>query len=240
MKKKGLLLLGMMLLAGSLSACQGTGEGQASGAVQEENAVTAETDVQASGEAEEEADYPEGLDYLYTEEHFGYSLRLPDGSNGSIGYGHNAKEAYGSQFDRAACLNVFVTQYSGDVGAEEEQELIDMSQYHSSADIFQVLSPLLEHQFFSGQGFSEILPEVEILETTTINGFEMTKFDGQVTAVIDLGDRKYEYTYPLVAYGIAGSETPVLVCCIDRTDDQSRYADWVDKIDEVVSTYTEN
>ena len=108
MKKKGLLLLGMMLLAGSLSACQGTGEGQASGAVQGGNAVTAETDAQASGEAEEEADYPEGLDYLYTENHFGYSLRLPDGENSTIGYGHIAKEAYGSTFRSEACLNVFV------------------------------------------------------------------------------------------------------------------------------------
>ena len=238
MKKKGLLLLGTILLAGSLSACQGTEEGQAS-AVQGGTAVTEEADVQASGEAEEKADYPEGLDYLYTEEHFNFSLRLPDGENSSKGFGHVAKEAYGT-FNNAACLNVFVTQYSGDVGAEEEQELIDMSQYHSSADIFQVLSPLLEHQFFSGQGFSEIIPEVEILETTTINGFEMTKFTGQVTAVIDLGDSKYEYTYPLVAYGIAGSDTPVLVCCIDETEDRSRHADWVDKIDEVVSTYTEN
>ena len=179
MKKKGLLLLGMMLLAGSLSACQGTEEGQAS-AVQGGNAVTAETDAQASGEAEEEADYPEGLDYLYTEEHFNFSLRLPDGENSSKGFGHVAKEAYGT-FNNAACLNVFVTQYSGDVGAEEEQELIDMSQYHSSADIFQVLSPLLEHQFFSGQGFSEIIPEVESLESTTKNGFEMTKFEGTIT-----------------------------------------------------------
>ncbi|WP_318707997.1 hypothetical protein [Candidatus Acetatifactor stercoripullorum] len=239
MKKKGLLLLGTILLAGSLSACQGTEEGQTS-AVQGGSAVTTETDAQASGEAEEEADYPEGLDYLYTENNFKFSIRLPDDSNAAKGYGHVSKEAYGNQFDRAACLNVFVTQYSGDVGAEEEQELIDMSQYHSSADIFQVLSPLLEHQFFSGEGLSEVIPEAEVLETTTINGFEMTKFTGQVTAVIDLGDSKYEYTYPLVAYGIAGSETPVLVCCIDRTDDQSRYADWVDKIDEVVSTYTEN
>ena len=224
----------MILLAGSLSACQGTEEGQAP-AVQGGNAVTAETDVQASGEAEEEADYPEGLDYLYTEEHFNFSLRLPDGENSSKGFGHVAKEAYGT-FNNAACLNVFVTQYSGDVGAEEEQELIDMSQYHSSADIFQVLSPLLEHQFFSGQGFSEIIPEVESLETTTINGFEMTKFEGTITC----SSEYVEVTYPLVAYGIAGSETPVLVCCIDRTKDQSRHADWVDKIDEVVSTYTEN
>ena len=234
MKKKGLLLLGMILLAGSLSACQGTEEGQAP-AVQGGNAVTAETDAQASGEAEEEADYPEGLDYLYTEEHFNFSLRLPDGENSSKGFGHVAKEAYGT-FNTAACLNVFVTQYSGDVGAEEEQELIDVSQYHSSADIFQVLSPLLEHQFFSGQGFSEIIPEVEILETTTINGFEMTKFEGTVTC----SSEYVEVTYPLVAYGIAGSDTPVLVCCVDKTEDRSRYADWVDKIDEVVSTYTEN
>ena len=236
MKKKGLLLLGMMLLAGSLSACQGTGEGQASGAVQGGNAVTAETDAQASGEAEEEADYPEGLDYLYTENHFGYSLRLPGRENSTVGYGHVAKEQYEGGFRSAACLNVFVTQYSGDVGAEEEKELIDMSQYHSSADIFQVLSPLLEHQFFSGLGFSEIIPEVETLETTTINGFEMTKFEGTVTC----SSEYVEVTYPLVAYGIAGSDTPVLVCCIDETEDQSRYADWVDKIDEVVSTYTEN
>ena len=235
MKKKGLLLLGMILLAGSLSACQGTEEGQAS-AVQGGNAVTAETDVQASGEAEEEADYPEGLDYLYTEEHFNFSLRLPDGENSSKGFGHIAKEAYGSSFDRARCEQIFVTQYSGDVGAEEEQELIDMSQYHSSADVFQVLSPLLEHQFFSGQGFSEIIPEVESLETTTINGFEMTKFEGTITC----SSEYVEVTYPLVAYGIAGSDTPVLVCCVDKTDDRSRHADWVDKIDEVVSTYTEN
>ena len=225
----------MILLAGSLSACQGTEEGQAS-AVRGGNAVTVETDAQASGEAEEEADYPEGLDYLYTEEHFNFSLRLPDGENSSIGYGHVAKEAYGSTFRSAACLNVFVTQYSGDVGAEEEQELIDMSQYHSSADIFQVLSPLLEHQFFSGLGYAEIIPEVETLETTTINGFEMTKFEGTVTC----SNEYVEVTYPLVAYGIAGSDTPVLVCCIDETEDRSRHADWVDKIDEVVSTYTEN
>ncbi|HIW81416.1 MAG TPA: hypothetical protein H9742_07860 [Candidatus Acetatifactor stercoripullorum] len=235
MKKKGLLLLGMMLLAGSLSACQGTGEGQAS-AVQGGNAVTAETDVQTSGEAEEETDYPEGLDYLYTEEHFNFSLRLPDGENSSKGFGHIAKEAYGSSFDRVNCEQIFVTQYSGDVGAEEEQELIDMSQYHSSADIFQVLSPLIEAQYFSGRAFTEISYDVDILETTTINGFEMTKYEGQICYVDSLG----EIIYPFVAYGIAGTETPVLVCCIDRTEDQSRHADWVDKIDEVVSTYTEN
>ena len=235
MKKKGLLLLGMILLAGSLSACQGTEEGQAS-AVQGGNAVTAETDVQASGEAEEEADYPEGLDYLYTEEHFGYSLRLPDGENSSVGYGHVAKEAYGSSFDGVRCEQIFVTQYSGDVGAEEEQELIDMSQYHSSADIFQLLSPLIEEQYFYGFGFNEIIYDIETLETTTINGFEMTKFEGQINFVDDWGGA----IYPVVAYGIAGSDTPVLVCCIDRTKDQSRHADWVDKIDEVVSTYTEN
>ena len=235
MKKKGLLLLGMILLAGSLSACQGTEEGQAS-AVQGGNAVTAETDAQASGEAEEEADYPEGLDYLYTEEHFGYSLRLPDGENSSVGYGHVAKEQYGSQFDRVRCEQIFVTQYSGDVGAEEEQELIDMTQYHSSADIFQLLSPLIEEQYFYGFGFNEIIYDIETLETTTINGFEMTKFEGQINFVDDWGGA----IYPVVAYGIAGTETPVLVCCIDRTKDQSRHADWVDKIDEVVSTYTEN
>ena len=235
MKKKGLLLLGTILLAGSLSACQGTEEGQTS-AVQGGSAVTTETDAQASGEAEEEADYPEGLDYLYTENNFKFSIRLPDDSNAAKGYGHVSKEAYGNQFDRAACLNVFVTQYSGDVGAEEEQELIDMSQYHSSADIFQVLSPLLEHQFFSGLGYAEIIPEVETLETTTVNGFEMTKFEGTVTC----SNEYVEVTYPLVAYGIAGTETPVLVCCVDKTEDRSRHADWVDKIDEVVSTYTEN
>ncbi len=235
MKKKGLLLLGMILLAGSLSACQGTEEGQAS-AAQGGSAVTAETDAQASREAEEETDYPEGLDYLYTENHFGYSLRLPDGENSTIGYGHIAKEAYGSTFRSEACLNVFVTQYSGDVGAEEEQELIDMSQYHSSADIFQVLSPLIQHQFFSGHSTKEISYDVDTLETTTINGFEMTKFEGEM----DYVDAWGEITYPIVAYGIAGTETPVLVCCIDLTRDQSRYADWVDKIDEVVSTYTEN
>ena len=192
--------------------------------------------MQASGEAEEEADYPEGLDYLYTENHFGYSLRLPDGENSTVGYGHVAKEQYGSQFDRVSCEQIFVTQYSGDVGAEEEQELIDMSHYHSSADIFQVLSPLLEHQFFSGLGYAEIIPEVETLETTTVNGFEMTKFEGTVTC----SNEYVEVTYPLVAYGIAGTETPVLVCCVDKTEDRSRHADWVDKIDEVVSTYTEN
>ena len=235
MKKKGLLLLGTILLAGSLSACQGTEEGQTS-AVQGGSAVTTETDAQASGEAEEEADYPEGLDYLYTEEHFGYSLRLPDGENSSVGYGHVAKEAYGSSFDGVRCEQIFVTQYSGDVGAEEEQELIDMSQYHSSADIFQLLSPLIEEQYFYGFGFNEIIYDIETLETTTINGFEMTKFEGQMNFVDDWG----EVVYPVVAYGIAGTETPVLVCCIDRTEDQSRYADWVDKIDEVVSTYTEN
>ncbi|HIW81417.1 MAG TPA: hypothetical protein H9742_07865 [Candidatus Acetatifactor stercoripullorum] len=235
MKKKGLLLLGMMLLAGSLSACQGTEEGQAS-AVQGGNAVTAETDVQVSGEAEEEADYPEGLDYLYTENHFGYSLRLPGRENSTVGYGHVAKEQYEGGFRSAACLNVFVTQYSGDVGAEEEKELIDMSQYHSSADIFQVLSPLIQHQFFSGLSVKEISYDVDILETTTINGFEMTKFEGEM----DYVDAWGEITYPIVAYGIAGTETPVLVCCIDETEERSRHADWVDKIDEVVSTYTEN
>ena len=213
MKKKGLLLLGMILLAGSLSACQGTEEGQAS-AAQGGSAVTAETDAQASREAEEET----------------------DGENSRIGYGHIAKEAYGSTFRSEACLNVFVTQYSGDVGAEEEQELIDMSQYHSSADIFQVLSPLIQHQFFSGHSTKEISYDVDTLETTTINGFEMTKFEGEM----DYVDAWGEITYPIVAYGIAGTETPVLVCCIDLTEDQSRYADWVDKIDEVVSTYTEN
>ncbi len=130
---------------------------------------------------------------------------------------------------------IYVTQYSGEVGDEEQLERIDMSQYNDSTNIFELLIGNIDHELYGGMGESLVDYSVEIIDTKETNGVEMTKFEGEIKTYYKYTQK--EYIYPVVAYGIKSNKTPILVCCIDRTKDSSRHEYWVEKIDDVVSTF---
>lgn len=241
MKKKIVVLFGVIMLIGSLCACaENTSANESESQVSGQQNVVKEEQNESKEEANNTAetsatDYPEGLSHLYTENRFGYSIRLLPDYNTEKGYGYASYEAVDGKLSRVTSEVIYVTQYSGEVGDEEQLERIDMSQYEDSTDIFDLLIWNIDHELFSAMGENLIDYSVEIIETKEINGVEMTKFEGEIkTFYVDL---KEEYTYPIVAYGIKSSKTPVLVSCIDRTEDFSRHEIWVDRIDDVVSTF---
>lgn len=158
---------------------------------------------------------------------------LPVDYNEDVGYGHAAYDESSSNIFYSEIT--YVTQYSGEVGDEEQKERIDMTKYNTSSDIFDLLIGNIDTELFSGYSYSLKDYSVEAIETKEINGVEMTKFEGSITVYNDL--LEMDYTYPVVAYGIKASETPVLICCIDRTKEQNRHAYYVDKIDEIAATF---
>ena len=241
MKKKVIVLLSAIMLIGNLCACGDSAPASESG-----NATVAETgDNEGSKDDEnkeesqsskaEEKGYPEGLAHVYKEDCFGYSINLPSDYNETSGYGYVSHEAYNGELSLTRSEAVYITQYSGEVGDEEQLERIDMSQYEDSTDIFDLLIGNIDDELFSSSYYSLVNTNVEIVETKEINGVEMTKFEGTLTAYHEYVQQ--ECTYPIVAYGIKSSKTPILVSCIDRTEDSSRHEIWVDKIDDVVSTF---
>ena len=155
--------------------------------------------------------------------------------NEDLGCGHASYEAVNGELDPIYCEAIYITQYSGEVGDDVQKDLIDMTQYTDSTDIFDVLIKNIDHEFFGATVWSLVEYSVEVVETKEVNGLEMTKFEGTITA-----DHRYEddnRTFPVVAYGIKAKDTPVLVMCIDKTKDQSRHEIWVDKIDILVDTF---
>ncbi len=232
--KLGILLSGLLLI-GNLCAC---GESASVDGSNSETSVKQTVENEKKEESEEEKkfdessdlSYPEDLAYLYTEDCFGYSIRLLPYYNIAMGYGYVSYEG------EMNCSEViYVTQYSGEVGNEEQLERIDMSKYGDSTDIFDLLIWNIDHELYAGMGENLIDYTVEIVETKEINGVEMTKFEGEIKTYFKYTDE--ELTYPIVAYGIKSSKTPILVSCIDRTEDSSSHEIWVDKIDDVVSTF---
>ncbi len=240
MKYKLAILLSGLLLIGNLCAC---GESTSVGENDSEKSVsqTVENEKKEDFEEEKKSDesselsYPEDLAYRYTENRFGYSINLLNDYNTEAGYGYTSYEAIDGKLNRVTSEVIYITQYSGEVGDEEQLERIDMSKYEDSTDIFDLLIWNIDHELYAGMGENLVDYSVETVETKEINGVEMTKFEGEIkTYYVDMDQ---EYTYPIVAYGIKSSKTPILVSCIDRTEDFSRHEIWVDKIDAVVSTF---
>lgn len=177
-----------------------------------------------------EREIPEGLDKLYKDIDFGFELYIT---------GHDDSPVVGNglfyEEPHASCEMIAITKYAGDVGDHEQKERIDMSRYKDSTDIFDLLIANISEEYFYG-GLD--VYDMPAIETKVINGYEMTKFEGTVTFYAD----GYEggEVCPAVAYGIKAKSTPVLVCCVDRSDNKDRHAYWVNKIDDVVSTFKEN
>lgn len=233
MKKKLAVLMGVVSLAASLCAC---GEKTLP---QENTTESVENVVNEVKESEDTEEVFAGIDstedladltYRYTENRFGYSINILPYYHTEAGYGYVSYEG-----DMSFSEVIYITQYSGEVGDQEQSERIDMSEYEDSTDIFDLLIGNIDLELFGGRGFSLVDYDVEAIETQEINGVEMTKFEGTLTAYYKYVDENY--TYPIVAYGIKSAKTPILVCCIDRTKDRSSHETWVDKIDVMISTF---
>ncbi len=173
---------------------------------------------------------PEGLDKLYKDIDFGFELYIT---------GHDDSKVVGNglfyEEPHAECEMIAITKYAGDVGDAEQKARIDMSRYKDSTDIFDLLIANISEEYFYGGLDAWDMP---VIETKMINGYEMTKFEGTVT--FDADDDEYRKVYQAVAYGIKAKSTPVLVCCVDQSENKDRHAYWVNKIDDVVSTFKEN
>ncbi len=234
MKRKIIGLLGTLLFIGNLCACgdgKNVNESNNSAVFVEESTEQAkEKNVKVEESVDNQTVTPEGLEYVYIEDCFGYSINVMPNYNTAMGYGFVSYEG-----DMSRSEVIYITQYSGEVGDEEQLERIDMSQYEDSTDIFDLLIGNIDHELYAASGYSLVGSDVSIVETKDVNGIEMTKFEGTITAYQK--DVQQEFSFPIVAYGIKSSKTPILVSCIDRTKDSSRHEIWVDKIDDVVSTF---
>ncbi len=240
MKCKLAILLSGLMLIGNLCAC---GESTSVDGSNSETSVKQTVENEKKEESEEEKkfdesselSYPEDLAYRYTENRFGYSINLLNDYNTEEGYGYVSYEAVDGKLNKVTSEVIYITQYSGEVGDEEQLERIDMSKYGDSTDIFDLLIWNIDHELYAGTAENLVDYSVETVETKEINGVEMTKFEGEIKTYYKYTDE--EIIYPIVAYGIKSSKTPILVSCIDRTEDFSRHEIWVDKIDDVVSTF---
>lgn len=241
MKKRIVSILLVLSMTVGVCAC-GKGEGKKEEASNDTSVVAEnevdeeETDTDEMTDAENE--HPEWLGHLYTENNFGYSMWITNIEYGAAGYGY---ECLGEAKEDAE--KIYITQYSGEVGDERQLEEIDMSSYQSSEDIFELLVPNFNPEIFDTKGFGYTMTDysVEILETKEINGVQMTKYEGILNVVFDFSEGGFSeitnYEYPFVAYGIAAKNTPVLVTCIDQSEDQRYHEEWLTKIDEMVATF---
>ncbi len=247
MKKKIVLGMGMLILLASLTSCGKTGEGKepnvASNSTTSDIEKSKEEGSQEKKEVKKEDNeysalaekYAEKLTFEYIENNYNYSIMMMPARHGTRGYGYRSYESVGGELNPGASGELFATQYSGDIGAEDHLELCDISKYKDSTDIFELLVPLLGAEAISGGDITDYT--YETLETKEINGFEMTKFKGEITLHFRAVDM--DATFPFVAYGVKGTKTPVLICFYDRTEDQSSIDEWMEKIDYVASTYKE-
>lgn len=235
MKKKMMIFLCLAVMAGSIAAC-----GSETGNRSDKEKPGTEVSRGETDNSEKEAENssakitpPEGLGMPFTDYDYGFKMYVT-GFAKDAGYG----AAY-YEIDRYDTELIYITKYSGEVD-EEQKERIDMSQYEDSTDIFDLLIDNIYYDYYKSYPTEIVNYEVDIIETKEINGYEMTKFEGKLDTVSYPG-KKWEYkkTYPIVAYGIKANTVPILVCCIDQTEDSSRHEYWVDKIDDIVSTFRE-
>lgn len=236
MKKKMMIFLCLAVMAGSIAAC-----GSETGNRSDKEKPGTEVSRGETDNSEKEAENssakvtpPEGLGMPFTDNDYGFKMYV-------TGFQQAAK--HGAAYlerDLWASELIYITKYAGDVGDEGQKERIDMSQYEDSTDIFDLLIDNIHYDIYDGYNKEVVNYEVDILETKEINGYEMTKFEGKLYTVTDRGKNwEYEAAYPIVAYGIKADTVPILVCCIDQTKDSSRHEYWVDKIDDIVSTFRE-
>lgn len=241
MKKKMVSTLLTLSMALGLIACGK--ENSINNGNSNDTSVVVENEVDATEAAVEEqgdslniqaADW---LDFPYKDKYFGFSMMLPSDACRDAGYGYQCW----INGDNKGEI-VYITKYSGEVGDDFQKENIDMSTYSSTENIFDLLAANFEHESVIGGDYKLVDYNVETLETTTINGLEMTKFQGELDVVNDYIGETY-YTFPIVAYGINTEKTPVLVCCIDRSstdsDGESTHEEWITKIDDIVATFEE-
>lgn len=233
MKKKIILFLCMAVMTAGIAACGRREDNTMQNKGQEEEYK--ETSEEKHDESK--ADIPEGLNYLYTDPDFGYSMYIQQDYSEQLGWGYVAYTGDGS--DKIYASSIYITEYAGDVGDDEQKEIIDMSKYNDSSDIFELLLPNLKIEYLKfAIGYELENYSVDTGETKEIAGVEMTKFEGKLDVVADPGEEwERKHTYPIVAYGIKTKKTPVLICCVDRSKDSSRHEYWVDKIDDIVSTF---
>lgn len=214
----------------------GDGENSVSKEENQDNDRETDTSENLTSEAEE---VPEGLSFYYEEDVFGYSVYLPNAYNQTEGYGYASyvpKINYEGETDISDCERIYITQYSGDVGDDRQKERIDMTQYEDSTDIFDLLISNIEIELWAGLGYLLEDYSVEILETKEINGIEMTKFQGVLNVGYDLSP-DWKWTWNITAWGIKAEGTPVLICAIDQTEEQSEHEYWAEKIDEIAATF---
>lgn len=239
MKKKIVSML--LVLSMVMGVCACGKEGGTKEETSNDTDVVVETEVDATESESEsvvESEHPEWLGHLYTENNFGYSMWITNIEYGSVGYGY---QCLGTAEEKTE--KIYITQYSGEVGDERQLEEIDMSTYQSSEDIFDLLAPNINPEIFDTKGFGYTMSDysVEIIETKEVNGVQMTKFEGIMNVVFDASEAGFtdieNYEYPFVAYGIAAKNTPVLVTCIDQSEDQRYHEEWLTKIDELVATF---
>lgn len=253
-KKKIVVLLCCFMVTAMLVACGNAGADVGVTASSDADVMQESTSREEAASTEEEeqavlsddrwayaqvAEAPEGLNDYYVEDKFGYSVYLPKAFNQTEGYGYSAhvpKINSTEQTDISDCEVIYVTQYSGEVGDDEQKERIDMSQYEDSTDIFDLLIGNIEHELWAGLGFLLEDYSVEILETKEINGIEMTKYQGVLNVGYDLSE-DWKWTYHITAWGIKAEGTPVLICAVDTTEEQSEHEYWAEKIDDIVETF---
>lgn len=173
---------------------------------------------------DKEKEIPEGLDLLYKDIDYGFELYITGhADSGVVGNGLFFEEAHNGTSEMIA-----ITKYTAE---NEQAKLIE---YEDSSDIFDMLIGNISEEYFYG-GLD--VYDMPAIETKTINGYEMTKFEGTVTFYAD--DEDGGEVCKAVAYGIKANSTPVLVCCVDRSEEQDRHAYWVNRIDDIVSTFKE-
>lgn len=176
---------------------------------------------------DEEGKIPEGLDLLYKDIDYGFELYITGhADSGVVGNGLFYEEPRNS-----TCEMIAITKYTAE---NEQAKLIETSSYENSSDIFDMLIGNISEEYFYG-GMD--VYDMSAIETKTINGYEMTKFEGTVTFYADSDDGGE--VCKAVAYGIKANSTPVLVCCVDRSEEQNRHSYWVNRIDDIVSTFKE-
>lgn len=186
--------------------------------------------------------------HRYREDQFGYSICVPDINYGIQGFGYISIDGEEGNTELGRENEVlYITQYSGDVGDERQKDRVDMSQYTSSTDILDLLIKNMNIELFcfadvpSSGGFSLVDYSYDTLETSYINGVEMTKFEGEICVLFkgmeSIGVEDREYPYPFVAYGIKSSKTPILVLAYDTTPGSVMHEEWKSKIDDVVATF---
>lgn len=172
----------------------------------------------------------------YMEPNTGYTIVAPSWNGND-----NGMFFHTDAIDRK---NIHVTQYSGDFGYDWTTGLVDISGHKDSTDILEVLFPQFEHEVLGVIPTSEWYTNLkyDILSTETINGIEMTKFEG----TFERADRSYadeeNSVYSFVAYGIDASQVPVLVMGYDTHSHVEEYGETFipelsETLDKMVQTF---